>query len=123
MSPNGLQHFHPAHRQQHKYQRELILKLTEGVQNLLIKREANIKAALALKAQLQDSEGMLESQNHALNLRIDQLSSERDRMANQIAVLQCDLKTAVADKGCLAVEKSSAEQRLRELSTTMHEAA
>ena len=86
---------------------------TAGVQNLLIKREANIKAALALKAQLQDSEGMLESQNHALNLRIDQLSGERDRMAGQIAALECDLRTAVAAKGCLAVEKSSAEQRLR----------
>ncbi len=79
----------------------------------MIKREANIKAALALKAQLQSSEGMLESQNHALNLRINQLSSERDRMANLITVLECDLKAAIAAKGCLAVEKSSAEKRLR----------
>ncbi len=31
LSSNEAQHFHPAHRQQHKYQRELILKLTEGL--------------------------------------------------------------------------------------------
>ena len=56
---------------------------------------------------------MLESQNRALNLRIDQLSSERDRMASQIAMLESDLKTAVAAKGSLAAEKSSADRRLR----------
>ncbi len=79
----------------------------------MTKREACIQAALSLKTQLSDVEGRLESQGQELNLRIEQLSSEKDHMTNQIAVLERDLKAAVAANGSLTEEKSSAEQRLR----------
>jgi hypothetical protein len=79
----------------------------------MAKRETCIQAALTLKAQLDDTQGKLESQAQELNLRIEQLSSERDRLTDQIAFLERDLKTAVAANGSLTEEKSSAEQRFR----------
>jgi hypothetical protein len=78
----------------------------------LTKREACIQAALSLKAQLHDCEGKLQLQGQELKLRLDQLSNERDRMSEQIAVLERDLKAAVAENAILAAEKSAAGQQL-----------
>ena len=84
-----------------------------GVQNLLTKREACIQAALTLKEQLNDCESKLESQGRELNLRLERISGERDRMADQISILERDLKTALAATESLAVEKRSADTQLR----------